>query len=78
VRQIRLSPNPTTGLLALSGVEDLEGKASYTLVNAMGQPVQQGLVHARLDLSRHPNGLYVLLIRMPGGSIWSEKVVLAR
>ena len=75
-QRVRVFPNPSTGWIQVEGAD---AKTYYSLFNTMGQRVLQGILHqGQIDLNRLPNGLYILNLRLEGGEIRTEKILLAR
>ncbi len=76
---IRVYPNPTTGLVTIDGLQDCE--ATIIVRNAQGQDVLESLLQDNaLNLSSLSSGLYTLQI-VCGGQVLVERVavgVLAR
>lgn len=62
-------PNPTTGILTVTGTKDTR----FALVNQLGQVVQQGALAlsqtCELDFSSQPNGMYFLRDQATGTTV---------
>ena len=65
-----VKPNPTSGQVEVSGSGSAAGESStislMTLTGIMVDRFNWDGVSARLDLSSHPRGVYILVIRTPG------------
>jgi hypothetical protein len=81
---IRISPNPGDGIfnILISNIENKE--LGITIVNNIGQVVQskneprtKGNYNGTIDLSKFPNGIYMLHIKI-GSRNYSQKIVLMR
>ena len=58
---LNVYPNPTTGLITISGVQSGE----YRLSNMMGQTLMTGCIaneNQQIDISQLPNGMYFITI----------------
>ena len=68
---VRAYPNPTNGLISITGIHPGE---SYQLYDAGGQSIQQGVLGSArtVDMSRVPQGVYILQ------SISNERTVQIR
>ncbi len=82
-RLITLYPNPSNGRVVVQLPEIWE-EAQMTVYNATGQLLKPSLViqtttpgQYRLDLNGHPNGVYLLKIRVEG-EILVKRIVLTR
>jgi len=62
ISQSKVHPNPTTGWVSLS--TDLAG--SYELFSFFGALLEHGALTPELDLSRYPQGVYLLTITADG------------
>ncbi len=74
--QIQISPNPTNGILNLSGSDLHNGNYNFTIQNVLGQIVLQdhSLIQNNnfqkiISLSNFPNGVYLLTIETGNGKI---------
>ncbi len=56
---LTIAPNPTSGVFKLSS----EVRGNYDLMSLHGHIVESGEVKNEFDLTRHPNGVYLLRIR---------------
>ncbi len=69
-----ISPNPTTGLISIKGIDNIE-KSTATLFSVSGQyQMSQPLTENTIDISALPNGVYFLQLKTPEG-IAVKKVV---
>lgn len=75
--EIRVTPNPTSGLLSMTNLRENEG-VRITVYNILGELVldqlekpSNGLI---LDISLLPDGLYILLV-MQDQTTYKKKVV---
>jgi hypothetical protein len=64
LEKVKVGPNPTHGLLTISGIETGE----VNIVNLSGQQVFKGLVSDRIDISSYPAGMYILQISNDEGA----------
>jgi len=65
---VKIYPNPTTGLTKISGLNE---NADLKLINSVGQIVLESKVdseHADLDLSTLIGGIYVVLLEFQKGT----------
>jgi hypothetical protein len=73
VRQVRLSPNPTTGNVVLENIPDSARVRVYT---SDGRLVAERFLNgAALDLSGMPPGLYTVHVT-DGTAVWTGRVVV--
>lgn len=71
-------PNPSKGLVNIRANGDIDAQASYTVYNALGQEVVNGLLsHATVDLSQQANGIYLLKV-VAGNEIFTEQIIINR
>lgn len=70
-RSVSLYPNPTTGLVYLSGIGTDRRPVQLSVYDIMGQEVwngdQQQLSEAKIDMSHYPKGVYFVRIVMADG-----------
>ncbi len=69
-------PNPSSGLINVSGVEN----ATYSVSNTLGQTVASGEISSEttsLDLSAQTNGMYLLKV-ISNGTVQTKQVVISR
>jgi len=72
-RNLKVYPNPTTGILNIKSETNLE---SYQLYDLQGGIVRQGrLINTQIDLSGVNNGLYFLRVQDQAGNVKNLKVV---
>jgi len=83
--ELELYPNPTAGIVRFrmtQGVPLPEQPLSIVVWNALGECLlrrQTGvpeLLADGLDLSGHPNGIYLVQIHRPGQMPYTERVIL--
>ncbi|PTM05968.1 MAG: hypothetical protein DA405_01880 [Bacteroidetes bacterium] len=74
--ELRVYPNPTTGVLHLES--DLEQEITYVLFNSLGQAIRQGSFKASkiLNIRDLNQGVYVLQTRSGGRNYHSQKIWL--
>ncbi len=83
VQQLRLIPNPSQGLFNLELPKTIEGLAELSIVNFNGQRIYNAQVQISqgatfpLDLSQHPQGVYLVHVRV-GNQLYQEKLVLIK
>ena len=56
----KVYPNPTSGLISISGLENEEVR--YQLFDSVGRKLIEGLIQKRLDISHLPSGSYKLIL----------------
>jgi hypothetical protein len=74
--ELRVYPNPTTGVLLLES--DLEQEIKYVLYNSLGQAIREGSFKASktLNIRDLNQGVYVLQTRSGGRNYRSQKIWL--
>ncbi len=76
VTEVAVVPNPSEGIFRILGSEQLN---AYAVFNALGQKVQEGLLHGlpdwKLDLSSMDKGIYSLRLLGEGKDILSKLVI---
>lgn len=76
----RILPNPTSGMVEMRWTKAPTEPGTLQLYDLTGQPVQPaqlvpaGILRQRLDLSRLPQGLYLLHYRNEAGQQWRQRV----
>jgi hypothetical protein len=73
-RRIQVSPNPTEGIVEITGIEDF-ANLDYEIYNSNGQIIQSGKLRQTIDLS-NIKGLYVLTIKQNQVIIAQEKIIV--
>lgn len=77
-RAIRLYPNPTSGLLTISG-QGLENRSFIAMLyNSLGMVVKTAANKYLLDLSDLPEGIYHLTLRTDKSEFASKKIILVK
>jgi hypothetical protein len=74
--EINVYPNPSSGLVNISGVE----KGTYVVFNAMGQMISSGEITNEvsvLDLSSQAAGMYLLKV-VSGGAVQTKQIIINR
>lgn len=80
----RVFPNPATSVLNIQLDKPVKERLLITLINVSGRALQnitfpQEATASRMDVSRHPHGIYLLRITNQDGSIHSEfKIIKAK
>ncbi len=80
--QFSLYPNPTSGPITIQLGDFLDQEGVLELLDTHGrlvQPIRQGILFNReeeLDLSLLANGVYFLRLRLPDGTVQTERVIL--
>lgn len=83
VQQLRLIPNPSQGQFNLELPKTVEGLAELSITNLNGQRIFNAQVQTSpgstfpLDLSRQPQGVYLVHVRV-GNQLYQEKLVLIK
>ncbi len=74
--ELRVYPNPTTGVLHLEA--DLEQEIKYVLYNSLGQAIREGSFKASktLNITDLNQGVYILQTRSGGRNYHSQKIWL--
>jgi hypothetical protein len=76
--QVVLYPNPTTGFVRISGLEDPQDW-NYRLLDGMGRTLQQGRVESELQFSNFVPGSYFLqMIHPEEGHLLTKRLVILR
>ncbi len=70
---IRIYPNPTTGLCRIDGDEDFVKNA--LLVNLLGQKYSLQIIDNQIDISVFPNGIYQLFLQNKEGKSFCAKLI---
>lgn len=76
ILSINIYPNPSTGLVNISGVE----KAIYVVFNSLGQQVVAGELNSEtstLNLSNQANGIYLLKVAA-NGEVLTKQIVVSK
>jgi len=80
--ELRVYPNPTSGMVTLSINPENETVLNMDLVNSTGQVVKQkqyntnGVVFTQnIDLSDLPNGMYFVVLRTDRGMVSQARVI---
>jgi len=60
---IRISPNPTSGLLMINNLEAVQGQLTYRVMNLQGKLMSEGIAQRQLDISQLPAGAYFVEIK---------------
>ena len=72
--KVRIYPNPTTGVVNISGANPLgKNVVTYSLYGAGSQLIatkRTGETTVRFDLTGLPNGIYLLKVGSDDGSTW--------
>lgn len=80
---MKLVPNPSTGAFSLELPLELESWATLSITNLNGQKIHNAQVQLfpgaklPLDLSQHPQGVYLVHVRV-GNQLYREKLVLIK
>jgi hypothetical protein len=77
LKDVNIFPNPTTGILNLSGNIDNDN-SEILLYNAYGDLLMQTANTTTLDLSSFVNGIYYILIKSNNKNVMSKKVILIK
>lgn len=73
-RNIRMYPNPTTGIVHID--TDMEEDVDYRITNVFGQCVETGRLYTKeLSLERFPTGIYFIQLSADNQSIVTEKII---
>ena len=73
--KFKLAPNPTTGLLKVSGDELVDATISvYNWIGVFVKSVKSSSDNLSLDLSDCSTGVYTIIVRSTTGQ-WTRKVV---
>ncbi len=75
----KIFPNPARSVLNVQPEEGFAEDFHFQLFNATGQLLQQGVLHAQLDVSALPPGMYFLKIaHRRTNQVWNERVIIAK
>ena len=83
IHELRVIPNPTRGQFNLELPKTAEGPAELSITSLNGQRIHNAQVQISpgatlpLDLSQHPQGVYLVHLRV-GNRLYQEKLVLIR
>ena len=73
--EVRLYPNPTTGILHISTDEDLQNP-DYQIIDIYGRLLEQGRAEGNtIDLSRQKPGVYFIRMSLDNRIITTEKII---
>jgi hypothetical protein len=73
-RNIRMYPNPTTGIVHID--TDMEEDVDYRITNVFGQCVETGKLYTKeLSLERFPTGIYFIQLSADNQTIVTEKII---
>src|SRR5690606_15042549 len=70
--QIKLYPNPTSGLLYIETSQELQG---YEVYNLIGQMTLNGNYTGSIDIKDVNNATYNIRLTTPNGAVFTEKVI---
>jgi hypothetical protein len=72
--KVRISPNPTTGTINISGLE--KGNVEVSIYNNLGQIVKKvSNANQRISIEELTNGFYIAVISVDGEVIKQEKLI---
>ena len=83
IHELRVIPNPTQGQFNLELPKTIEGPAELSITNLNRQRIYNAQVQISpganfpLDLSQHPQGVYLVHVRV-GSQLYQEKLVLIK
>jgi hypothetical protein len=75
---IRLSPNPTSGIITLTGDGIAAGTFITRIYNPVGTLLSETTNEKTLDLFSYPNGCYYLVLKTGNREIIRKKIVLVK
>jgi hypothetical protein len=82
INTIKVLPNPTTGILIFTG---LENKAQINVYDLFGAVIYTGVIdpnNAQLDLSAYRNGMYFIRLNSSNSDykneIFTNKIILTK
>jgi hypothetical protein len=77
-KEIRVFPNPTSGVIRISGSFLQNMEIDLTLFNSLGNQVLKAPDTRIIDMSAFENGIYYLTIRSANSEMISKKLVLIK
>jgi hypothetical protein len=73
LRDLEISPNPTSGIINISNSENIFGLSIY---NALGKEViQQSNINSQIDISQLPKGMYLMRVHFKDSSTIIKKLI---
>jgi hypothetical protein len=75
---IGVYPNPSSGLIHISGAEKLDSGYSIMMADALGKVIFAGNNTNLIDASSFGNGIYYVTIQAEEGKSITKKVVLIK
>lgn len=82
VNNLKVYPNPSNGLIKISGSIQTEGEYTFKILNVLGQVVyfesenQKSELVKIIDLSAYNKGVYFVVVEKRGGKSQISKVLL--
>src|SRR5690606_582996 len=70
--EIKLYPNPTSGLLYIETSQEIQ---SYEVYNLIGQRLLSGDYTGSIDIKDVSKGTYIIRLTTPNGEVFTEKVI---
>ncbi|MFT5667034.1 MAG: hypothetical protein ACI9DK_001222 [Vicingaceae bacterium] len=74
-QSIFISPNPTTGIVNIESLEDVESIEVYEMSGKLLSTSTPLSMTTILDISSHKEGIYLLKLHMKNGEVFTKKMV---
>lgn len=72
-KELSIFPNPSNGVFLIEGIAKND---IVKITNALGELCEVKITNNKIDLSSHPNGVYLVVVNSSDGSYISTKMIL--